>query len=408
MQILTSLVGVCTIFALGILLSTDRSRINRRTILIAFAIQTTIAALILFVPAGSAVLDTIVRGVQHVINYGNDGIAFVFGPKINDSLGFTIAFNVLPVIVFFAALMSVLYYLGVMQRVVGVFGGALHRLLQTSRVESVSAVSNIFVGHTDAPLVVRPYLANMTQSELFAVMTGGCATIAGAVMMGYANMGVELKYLITASFMAAPGGLMMAKIMMPETGSPVSDISVDAVEEDGPVNIFEAIGNGAMTGLRVAVSVGAMLIAFVALIYLVNGLLSGAGAWFGIEDLTLQWLLGQLFSPIAFLLGVPWAEASQAGSLIGQKLVINEFYAYVSFLEVREGLSEYSRLVVTFALCGFANLSSIAILLGGLGAVVPSRRHDIARLGLKAVIGGTLVNLMNAALAGLFFSLQAL
>ena len=406
MQVLMSLIGVLTIFGIAILLSTDRARINRRTILIAFAIQTTIAALILFVPAGSIVLDTIVRGVQRVINYGNDGIAFVFGPKISESLGFTIAFNVLPVIVFFAALMSVLYYLGIMQRFVGFFGGALHRLLQTSRIESVSAVSNIFVGHTDAPLVVRPYLASMTQSELFAVMTGGCATIAGAVMMGYANMGIELKYLITASFMAAPGGLMMAKIMMPEAEKPVTDIDVKVTEEDGPVNIFEAIGNGAMTGLRVAVSVGAMLIAFVALIYMVNGMLTGVGAWFGIEDLTLQWLLGQLFSPIAFLLGVPWSEASQAGSLIGQKLVINEFYAYVSFLTVKEGLSEYTQLVVTFALCGFANLSSIAILLGGLGAVVPARRHDIARLGLKAVIGGTLVNLMNAALAGLFYALQ--
>ena len=407
MQVLMSLIGVLTIFGIAILLSSDRKRINRRTILIAFAIQTTIAALILFVPAGSIVLDTIVKGVQRVINYGNDGIAFVFGPKINESLGFTIAFNVLPVIVFFAALMSVLYYLGIMQRVVGLFGGALHRLLQTSRVESVSAVSNIFVGHTDAPLVVRPYLASMTQSELFAVMTGGCATIAGAVMMGYANMGIELKYLITASFMAAPGGLMMAKIMMPEADTPATDIDVEVSEEDGPVNIFEAIGNGAMTGLRVAVSVGAMLIAFVALIYMINGMLTGVGTWFGMEDLTLQWLLGQVFSPIAFLLGVPWSEASQAGSLIGQKLVINEFYAYVSFLEVKQGLSEYTQLVVTFALCGFANLSSIAILLGGLGAVVPARRHDIARLGLKAVIGGTLVNLMNASLAGLFFALQA-
>jgi CNT family concentrative nucleoside transporter len=402
-----SLVGILSIAALAVLMSTNRSAINRRTVLIAFAIQTTIAALILFIPAGSVVLDTVVKGVQRVINYGNDGIAFVFGSNINESLGFTIAFNVLPVIVFFAALMSVLYYLGIMQRVVGLFGGALHRLLQTSRVESVSAVSNIFVGHTDAPLVVRPYLANMTQSELFAVMTGGCATIAGAVMMGYANMGIELKYLITASFMAAPGGLLMAKIMMPETDIPVTEINVDASTDDEPVNIFEAIGNGAMTGLRVAVSVGAMLIAFVALIYMVNGILTGVGSWFGVEDLTLQWLLGQLLAPVAFLLGVPWSEAAQAGSLIGQKFVINEFYAYVSFLDVRDGLSEYTQLVVTFALCGFANLSSIAILLGGLGAVMPSRRHDIARLGLKAVIGGTLVNLMNAALAGLFFTLQA-
>lgn len=406
MQVVMSLVGVVSIFALAWLASNNRSAINRRTIAIAFAIQATIGALVLFIPAGSAALDAVVRSVQHVISYGNDGIAFLFGTNLNKSLGFTIAFNVLPVIVFFAAFMSVLYYLGIMQRVVGVFGGWLHKLLQTSHAESVSAVSNIFVGHTDAPLVVRPYLAKMTNSELFAVMTGGCATIAGAVMMGYAQMGVDLKYLITASFMAAPGGLMMAKIMMPET-EPHDDSALEDLEEaDKPVNIFEAIGNGAMTGMQVALSVGAMLVAFVGLIYLFNGLLSGVGAWFGFEGLTLQWALGQLCAPIAFLLGVPWEEAVQAGSLIGQKLIINEFYAYANFVQIKDSLSPHTQLVVTFALCGFANLSSIAMLLGGLGAVVPSRRHDIARLGLRAVIGGTLVNLMNAALAGLFFSLQ--
>ena len=407
MQGLMSLVGVVTIFVLATLLSNNRSAINRRTIGFAFLLQIVIAAIVLFVPAGGVVLDKVVKGVQYVISYGNDGIEFVFGKQINESLGFTIAFNVLPVIVFFAALMSVLYYLGIMQRVVGVFGGWLHKLLQTSHAESVSAVSNIFVGHTDAPLVVKPYLAGMTQSELFAVMTGGCATIAGAVMMGYAQMGVELKYLITASFMAAPGALMMAKIIMPETEPHDERPYTELVDEaDEPVNIFEAIGNGAMTGMQVAMAVGAMLIAFVGLIYLVNGVLSGVGAWFGFEGLTLQWLLGNLFAPIAFLLGVPWAEATQAGSLIGQKLVINEFYAYASFVQIKETLTPYTQLVVTFALCGFSNLASIAILLGGLGAVVPSRRHDIARLGLKAVIAGTLVNLMNAALAGFFFSLQ--
>ena len=406
MQALLSLVGVATVFLLAILLSNNRGAINKRTISIAFAIQVLVGGLVLFVPAGSFVLDKVVMGVQYVINYGNDGIRFLFGNQLNDSLGFTIAFNVLPIIVFFAALMSVLYYLGIMQKVVGVFGGWLHRLLQTSHAESVSAVSNIFVGHTDAPLVVRPYLARMSQSELFAVMTGGCATIAGAVMMGYAQMGVELKYLITASFMAAPGGLLIAKIMMPETES-IDDRPIVAEEDaDTPVNIFEAIGNGAMTGMQVALSVGAMLIAFVGLIYLVNGVMSGIGTWFGFEDLTLQWLLGRLFAPVAYLLGVPWNEAIQAGSLIGQKLVINEFYAYVSFVEIRESLSAHTQVVVTFALCGFSNLSSIAILLGGLGAVVPERRHDIARFGLRAVIGGTLVNLMNAALAGFFVALQ--
>jgi CNT family concentrative nucleoside transporter len=406
MQIVMSLIGVLTIFVLTFLISSDRRSINRRTVAIAFVLQASIGALVLFIPAGSAALDIVVRGVQTVINYGNDGIAFLFGSNLNKSLGFTIAFSVLPVIVFFASLMSMLYYLGIMQRVVGVFGGWLQKLLQTSRAESVSAVSNIFIAHTDAALVVRPYLAKMTNSELFAVMTGGCATIAGAVMMGYAQMGVDLKYLITASFMAAPGGLFIAKIMMPETEPHDEAVFEDVDEADQPVNIFEAIGNGAMTGMQVALSVGAMLIAFVSLIYLFNGMLSGVGAWFGIEGLTLQWLLGQMFSPVAFLLGVPWSEAVQAGSLIGQKLVINEFYAYASFVEIKDTLSAHTQIVITFALCGFSNFASIAILLGGLGAVVPSRRHDIARLGLRAVIGGTLVNLMNAALAGLFFSLQ--
>lgn len=407
MQLLMSVVGILTIFALAFLISTNRRAVNRRTLMIAFGLQAAIAALVLYVPAGGRLLDKVVRGVQFVINQGKHGVEFVFGTQIESSLGFTIAFGVLPVIVFFAALMSVLYYLNIMQRVVGTFGGWLHKLLGTSHAESVSAVSNVFVAHTDAPLVVRPYLKGMTESELFAVMTGGCATIAGAVMMGYAQMGVDLKYLVTASFMAAPGGLMMAKILVPETvphdEKPEPE---EAEEEDQPVNIFEAIGNGAMMGLNVALAVGAMLVAFVGLIYLVNGLLGVFGNLVGIEELTVQWLLGMLFAPIAFLLGVPWGEAAQAGSLIGQKLVINEFYAYVSFVGIKETLSPYTQLVVTFALCGFANLASIAILLGGLGAIVPSRRHDIARFGLRAVIGGTLVNLLNASLAGFFFSLQ--
>ena len=407
MQPIMSLVGVASILGLAYLGSNNRAAISRRTVGIAFLIQASVAAFVLYIPAGGRFLDRVVTGVQFVINQGKHGIAFVFGDRIEESLGFTVAFNVLPVIVFFAALMSVLYYLNIMQRVVGTFGGWLHKLLGTSHAESVSAVSNVFVGHTDAPLVVRPYLKGMTESELFAVMTGGCATIAGAVMMGYSQMGVELKYLITASFMAAPGGLMMAKILVPETVPHDEKPQAEHVEEEKkPVNIFEAIGNGAMIGLNVALAVGAMLVAFVGLIALLNGLLGLVGGLIGFEDLTLQWLLGWAFAPIAFLIGVPWAEATAAGSLIGQKLVINEFYAYLSFVGIKETLSPYTQLVVTFALCGFANLAAIAILLGGLGAIVPSRRHDIARLGLKAVIGGTLVNLLNAALAGFFFALQ--
>ena len=283
----------------------------------------------------------------------------------------------------------------------------MHRLLGTSQTESMSEVSNVFVGHTEAPLVVKPYLARMSDSELFAVMTGGCATIAGAVMAAYASMGVDLKYLITASFMAAPGGLMIAKLMMPETAEPTGEFDASEIaDEEKAVNIFDAIGTGAATGLKLALNVGAMLLAFVSIIYLVNGILGYFGALAGFEGLTLQDLLGYVFAPIAFLLGVPWDEALTAGSLIGQKFVLNEFLAYLSFVEVKNSLSPHTQVVVTFALCGFANLSSIAMLMGGLGSVVPERRRDIARFGLKAVVGGTLANLMSAALAGIFFSLQ--
>lgn len=407
MQALISIAGMIMLLAIAYVLSTDRKAINPRTIGTAFAVQVGIAALILYVPQGSEILDVVVRGVQHVIDYGNDGIDFVFGAQTRRSLGFTIALNVLPVIVFFSALMSVLYYFGVMQWIIAVIGGWLHKLLKTSHTESMSAVSNIFIGHTEAPLVVRPYLANMTESELFAVMTGGMATIAGAVMAAYATMGVDLKYLITASFMAAPGGLLMAKMLLPETEH--RNEKFDPDETGGietPVNVVDAIGTGAATGLTLALNVGAMLLAFVAMIALVNGILGAVGGWFGVENLTLQGILGLIFAPVAFAVGVPWDDALQAGSLIGQKIVVTEFYAYISFVDIKDTMSAQAQVIVTFALCGFANVSSIAILLGGLGSIVPSRRKDVARLGLRALVGGTLSNLMSAALAGLFFSLQ--
>ncbi|MEE8464715.1 MAG: NupC/NupG family nucleoside CNT transporter [Gammaproteobacteria bacterium] len=409
MPILMSLVGMTVLIALAMLLSNNRKKINRRTIVLAFSLQATIAALILYVPKGRDILDKVVLGVQHVIDYGDVGTKFVFGEHTKEILGFTIALNVLPVIVFFSALMSTLYYLGIMQKVVSVIGGALHKLLQTSRTESMSAASNIFVGHTEAPLVVKPYLANMSESELFAVMTGGCATIAGAVMAAYASMGVDLQYLITASFMAAPGGLLMAKIIKPETGDRVSDAASEPEQdEDKPVNIFDAVGSGALVGLKLALNVGAMLLAFVAIIALLNGLISGVAGLFGYQDITLQFFLGQAFAPLAFLLGVPWSEAVAAGNLIGQKFVINEFYAYLNFVQIKDTLSVHTQAIVTFALCGFANLSSIAILMGGLGSIVPKRRRDIARMGLMAVVAGMLANLMNAALAGFFLSLKGM
>jgi concentrative nucleoside transporter, CNT family len=409
MTTIMSLVGIVTLFGLALLLSENRRHLNFRTLGSAFGLQVAIAALILYVPRGDVVLNGLVQGVQNVIDYADVGIKFLFGPLGEKKEGVLIfAIHVLPVIVFFASLMATLYYLGIMQKVVWFLGGLLHRLLGTSRTESMSAVANIFMGHTEAPLVVRPYLAATTQSEMFAIMTVGMATIAGAVMAGFAAMGVSLKYLITASFMGAPGGLLMAKIIMPETD--YRDPQLDHVPyslDEKPVNIFEAAANGARDGLTLALTIGAMLLAFIALIALLNGIIGGIGGLVGLEGLTFQQILGYLLAPLAFLLGVPWNEAVVAGSLIGQKFVVNEFVAYVSFVDIRAQLSEHTQIIITFALCGFANLSSIAMMLGGLGSLVPERRSDIARMGLKSVLAGTLANLLSAVLAGLFVSLQA-
>jgi CNT family concentrative nucleoside transporter len=289
--------------------------------------------------------------------------------------------------------------------VIKILGGGLQKLLKTSRPESLSATANIFVGQTEAPLIVKPFIPSMTKSELFAVMVGGLATVAGSVMAGYVAIGVELKYLIAASFMAAPGGFLMAKMIVPETETPKQNLSDVMSDEEKPVNVIDAAASGASSGMHLALNVGAMLLAFVALIALLNGLLGGIGAWFDHPTLTLQEILGYVFAPVAWLLGVPWGEAVTAGSFIGQKLVVNEFVAYLDFMNYREGLSGHTQAIVTFALCGFANLSSIAILLGGLGGMAPSRRKDIARLGLRAVLAGSMANLMSAAIAGFFLSL---
>jgi len=399
------ILGIVALLAIAVLLSDNRKAINLRTVVGAFSIQVGLAALVLYVPLGKEILAGAASGVQHVIDYANVGIKFLFGGLVNGPQGFIFAINVLPIIVFLSAFMSVLYYLGVMQKVVGFLGGLIQRALGTTQAESLSATANIFVGQTEAPLVVRPYINRMTDSELFTVMAGGLASIAGAVLAGYASMGIELKYLIAASFMAAPGGLLMAKIIKPETEIPneaLENVEYDA--EDSPANVIDAAAGGALTGMKLAMNIGAMLIAFIALIALLNGLIGGLAGLVGVEGLTLQKMLGFIISPLAFLLGVPWEDAMATGSLIGQKLVLNEFVAYVEFIKVKETLSEQAQVISTFALCGFANLSSIAILLGGLGSLAPSRRHDIARMGLKAVAAGTLSNLMSAVLAGLFVS----
>lgn len=402
-----SIVGIVLLLAIAIAFSVNRQAIKLRTVIGAFLIQTVIGAFVLYVPQGKDVLLAVSNAVSHVIGYATDGIRFIFGSEVTDkkSLGFTFAFHVLPVIVFFSSLIAVLYHIGVMKWIVRVIGGGLQKALGTSQPESMSAAANIFVGQTEAPLVVKPYIPTMTRSELFAVMVGGLSSVAGSVLAGYAGMGVELKYLIAASFMAAPGGFLMAKLIYPETNEVKDELTEEEDAQQHATNVIDAAASGASNGMMLALNVGAMLLAFVALIAMLNGLFGLVGGLFGYPDFTLQQLFGYVFKPVAFLLGVPWNEAQLAGSFIGQKIVINEFVAYSDFVNYRETLSPVTQVIVTFVLCGFANLSSIAILLGGLGGIAPSRRKDIAELGVKALLAATLANMMSAAIAGLFFSL---
>ncbi|WP_296050726.1 NupC/NupG family nucleoside CNT transporter [uncultured Alteromonas sp.] len=400
-----SLLGVALLLCIAFALSSNRRSINWRTVGGAFAIQAAVGAFILYFEPGIQLLLKATEFVQNIIDYSQAGIDFVFGPIGDKSLGFIFAFNVLPVIIFFSSLIAVLYHLKVMNIIIRLIGGLLEKALKTSRPESMSAAANIFVGQTEAPLVVRPFIPNMTRSELFAIMVGGLASIAGSVMAGYAGMGVELKYLLAASFMAAPGGLLMAKIMQPETSEPHNELEKTEEEKTHYANVFDAAASGAASGLQLALNVGAMLLAFVALIAMLNGIIGWGGSLFGFDNLTIQEILGFLLQPLAWTLGVPWSEAQIAGSFIGQKIVVNEFIAYLDFIAAQPELSPISQAIITFALCGFANLSSIAILMGGIGAMAPTRRKEIAQLGLKAVFAATLSNLMSAALAGFYLTL---
>ena len=404
-----SLLGIVVLAAIAYVLSSNRQAINWRTITLAFAVQCAVGFIALFSQWGSTLFMKAAELTGNLLSYSRAGIDFMFGQLANfdGPIGFVFAINVLPVVVFFSAFIAVLYHLGIMMGLVRAIGGMLRRVLGTSHAESMSASANIFVGQAEAPLVVKPFIPQMTQSELFAVMVGGMATIAGSVMAGYVALGIPLEYLLTASFMAAPGGLMMAKLLEPECGQPVAPTAGDQSFSPKYVNVIDAAASGALDGLRMAAAIAAMLIAFVALIALVNGLLQWGGGLVGAPTVTLEMLLGFALQPLAWLLGVPWDEAATAGSLIGQKFILNEFVAYLAYSEIEGTLSPLTQGIVIFALCGFANLSSIAILLGGLGAIAPSRRDDISALGIRALIAATLANLMSAAVAGFFLSLSA-
>ncbi len=410
------LAGMAVILAVAVLLSSNRHAIRLRIVGPAFALQAGIAVLVLYTPWGRAGIQSLANGVANLLGYANKGTEFLFGPTATNPLANTFALGALPVIIFFAALVSILYYLGIMQRIVRWVGGAIGWVTGIGRVESLGSAANIFVGQSESPLVVRPYLAALPPAQLFTLMVVGMAGVAGTILAAYASLlGTQyLPFLLAAAFMSAPGGILMAKIMMPderaqgelplEDGADTNEVALAEAthDEERPANIIMAAAQGAQTGVRLAVAVGAMVLAFVALVALANGLLGGVGGWFGQPDLSFQQIVGWLFQPIMFLIGVPWAEAETAGGLFGTKIVLNEFVAFIDLGALPPGaLSERSRAIVTFALCGFANFSSIAIQMAVTGGLAPNQRPVIARLGIKALIAGSLANLMSAALAGL-------
>ncbi|HEY0312718.1 MAG TPA: nucleoside transporter C-terminal domain-containing protein [Allosphingosinicella sp.] len=419
MNHLIGIAGIGAILLLAFLLSSNRGAIRLRVVAAAFALQVALAAFVLRTEWGVAGIKWLSLGVANLLGYANQGTEFLFGPSATNPLAHTFALGALPVIIFFASIVAILYYLGIMQRIVRWVGGAIGWITGIGRVESLSAAANIFVGQSESPLVVRPYLAALTPSQLFTVMTVGMAGVAGTILLAYAQLLGEaaLPSLLAAAFMSAPGGILMAKIMQPDEppaadelplegaiAAPSQQVDVSETFEEGerPANIIMAAAQGAQTGVRLAVAVGAMVLAFVALVALANGLLGGIGGWFGHPELSFQAIVGTIFKPIMFLIGIPWNEAGHAGGLFGTKVVLNEFVAFIDLGKMGpEALSARSRAIVTFALCGFANFSSIAIQMAVTGGLAPNQRPMIAKLGIKALIAGSLANLMSAALAGL-------
>ncbi|MBF5081894.1 NupC/NupG family nucleoside CNT transporter [Quadrisphaera sp. INWT6] len=404
------LLGLAVLLGVGVLFSVHRRRIPWRTVGAALALQVVFALLVLRWGPGRAALDAVAGAVESLIGYADEGTAFLFGPltEVGPSLGSVFAFGVLPVIIFLGAIIQLLFYLRVVQHVAWALGGAIGWLLRVSRLESFFASVVIFLGQSEAPLMIAPYLKRLTRSQLFAVMTGGFAAAAGSTLLGYAQLGAPLPYLLAATAMNAPASLLMAKLILPET-EPVQETTGDddvrRVRDTESANAIDALGRGAMAGGRIAVVVGALLIAFIALLALVNGVVGGIASWFGADGVTVQGVLGWLLAPLAWLLGVPWSEAGLAGSWIGQKTFLNEFVAYSDFGPQVASLDPLTVAVVTIALAGFANLGSIAIMIGVIGSLSPERRGEVAALAPRALLAGAMANLANAAVAAVVLSL---
>lgn len=398
--------GIIVLLGIAYLLSENKKKINWKLVATALGLQVAFALLILKVPAGKAFFEWISGGITSLLGFANEGTNFLFGSLTNQEIhGNIFVFTALPTIIFFSALMGILYYLGIMQAIVKFIAKGICKLLGTSGAETLSAVGNIFLGQTEAPLLVKPYINKMTKSEITTVMIGGMATVSGGVMAGYIAMGVNAGHLLAASIMAAPAGLAFAKILVPETEEPETKNTTDIETEKTASNVVEAAANGASDGLSLALNVGAMLLAFVALMAFLNAVLGGIGGFFGFPELSFQWILGKIFTPLAFVMGVPVTDLGTAGSLIGEKIILNEFVAYSSLSGyISSGvLQEKTIMILTYALCGFANISSIAIQIGGIGGMAPDRKTTIAKLGFKALIGGALATCLTATIAGLLF-----
>jgi CNT family concentrative nucleoside transporter len=408
--------GIAILLGIAFAASNNRRRaLDARILLWGFGLQVAIALFALRTPVGAQLFETANDLANDFVGFADAGIRFVFGDWPAQtvvhtttadglrpvSVGFVLAVKVLPLIIFVASLMAVLYHLGIMQRLVTALARVLSRTMRISGAEALSTVGDIFLGMTEAPLLVRPYVARMTESELFAVMTAGMATIAGSVLLAYVAMGVDAGYLVTASFMSAPAAVMIAKIMIPETGQPETSSATRVEIARLDVNIFDAAARGASEGLHLALNVGAMLIAFVALVSMVDRGFSVVGNLFGHAELSLGRILGLPLTPLAYCMGVPWSEAPFVGSLLGTKTVLNEFLAYQMMTHHLPALSAKSVRIASFALCGFANFGSLAIILGGLGSMVPERRADLARLGPKSILAGSLATFLTGTIAGM-------
>lgn len=399
-------VGLLLILALAWFFSTDRRAIRPSLLLWGLGLQIFFALLVLRTPLRGA-FETASRGVEALLRYAEEGSSFLFGPlgKSTGPFGVLFAFQVLPIVIFIAALFGILYYLGIMQVIIRAMALLMRRVMGASGAEATCVAASIFMGQTEAPLTIRPFLAGLTQSELFTIMTSGMAHVSGAVMAAYVMFAkVEIGHLLTAVIMTAPATILLAKMLLPETGEPATLGGIKVEIEKNGVNVIDAAARGAGDGLQLALNIGAMLIAFVSLIALVNGLFGWAHAQMAWFPATMQELFGWIFAPVAYLLGVSWADAPHVGKLLGTRLVLNEFVAFIDLGKLPEQgvvLDPRSKIIATYALCGFANISSIAIQVGGIGALVPSRKSDLARLGLRAVAAGTLANFMSACIAGL-------